>query len=128
ARWISVTESTRSPEDRAERERELIAALQASSRISQLASNPMLLTTLALVKRKVGKLPSRRTKLYEEAVGVLLNWNPTVYDPIDEREAIPQLGYVAYEMCRRGIQRIAEPDLLELLDRVRAEYCNVRAL
>ena len=53
----------------------------------------MLLTTLALVKRKVGKLPSRRTKLYAEAVSVLLNWNPRYYKVIEEDEAIPQLEY-----------------------------------
>jgi hypothetical protein len=35
----------------------------------------MLLTTLALVKCKVGKLPNRHNKLYAEAVAVLLNWN-----------------------------------------------------
>jgi HEAT repeat protein len=88
----------------------------------------MLLTTLALVKRKVGKLPKRRTKLYSEAVAVLLNWNPRFYETIDEEEAIPQLEYLAYEMCRRGVQQLKEEEVLDLLDKLRHEYPNVRAI
>ena len=88
----------------------------------------MLLTTLALVSRKVGKLPTRRSSLYTEAVAVLLNWNPRHYQPIDEDEAIPQLGYIAYEMCRRGVQQLPEDDVLDLLDQLREEFPNIRAL
>lgn len=82
----------------------------------------MLLTTLALVKRKVGKLPSRRADLYWEAVQVLLNWRSEVDEPIDSREALPQLEYLAYAMCERGIQQIRQDDTLELLERMRREY------
>ena len=127
-RWVEVTEQHLIQSEKRKRTQELLDALSSSDRIRRLAGNPMLLTTLALVKRKVGKLPSRRTRLYEEAVAVLLNWNPCYYQAIDEEEAIPQLEYVAYEMCRRGIQRVSESELLALLDRVRGEYPHVRPI
>jgi len=126
-RWTEVTEQHQPEHERLKRKQDLIGALQASRRIQQLTGNPMLLTTLALVKRKVGKLPSRRTKLYQEAISVLLNFNP-LHETIDEAEAIPQLEYVAYDMCLHGVQRLTEDDLLTLLDRVRRDYPNVRAI
>ena len=88
----------------------------------------MPLTTLALVKRKVGKLPTRRANLYWEAVQVLLNWRSEVDEPIDTREAIPQLQYLAYEMCRRGAQRPREDEILELWKGMREEYSRIRPL
>jgi HEAT repeat protein len=127
-RWIEVTEQHRPDDERAKRCQELIAALHSSNRIERLTGNPMLLTTLALVKRKVGKLPNRRTKLYAEAVSVLLNWNPRLYETIDEDEALPQLEYLAYEMCRRGVQQLPDDDVLDLLDKLRIEYPNIRAI
>ncbi|MFL6276128.1 MAG: HEAT repeat domain-containing protein [Blastocatellia bacterium] len=127
-RWVEVTEQHQPAAEKARRAQELLDALHSSDRIERLTGNPMLLTTLALVKRKVGKLPSRRTKLYAEGVSVLLNWNPRVYQTIDEDEAIPQLEYLAYEMCRRGVQRLTEDEVLDLLEAVRREYPNVRAV
>jgi hypothetical protein len=124
-RWCEITEL---PERRAKAEEELLHAIHATDRIERLAVNPMLLTTLALVKRKVGTLPERRADLYWEAVLVLLNWRSEVDEPMDHREAIPQLQYVAYEMCRQGVQRLREDEILELLERVREEYPNLRAL
>ena len=127
-RWIEATEQRQTPDERAKRERELVEALHASDRIERLTGNPMLLTTLALVKRKVGKLPSRRNKLYAEAVAVLLNWNPVYYEVIDETEAMPQLEYIAFEMCRLGVQRLTDDEILTLLERFRLENPSVRAV
>jgi hypothetical protein len=127
-RWIEVTEQHQPTAEKAKRLQDLVDALHSSDRIERLTGNPMLLTTLALVKRKVGKLPNRRTKLYAEAVSVLLNWNPRYYETIDELEAIPQLEYLAYEMCRQGVQRLTEDDVLDLLERVRQEYRNIRPI
>jgi hypothetical protein len=123
-RWCDITEL---PERREKAAEELMQAIHSSDRIERLAGNPMLLTTLALVKRKVGKLPERRADLYWEAVLVLLNWRSEVDDPIDHREAVPQLEYVAYEMCRQGVQRLREDEILELMEKMREEYPNVRA-
>jgi len=127
-RWVEVTEQHQSAAEKTRRVQELLEALHSSDRIERLTGNPMLLTTLALVKRKVGKLPNRRNKLYAEAVSVLLNWNPRHYDAIDENEAIPQLAYLAYEMCRRGVQRLTNDEVLDLLEKLRIEYPNVRAI
>jgi HEAT repeat protein len=127
-RWVDVTEQQQPAAERAKRALELLDALHSSDRIQRLTGNPMLLTTLALVKRKVGKLPNRRNKLYAEAVSVLLNWNPRLYQTIEEDEAIPQLEYLAYEMCRRGVQRLTGDEVLDLLDKLRIEYPNIRTL
>jgi hypothetical protein len=123
-RWCDITEL---PERREKAAEELMHAIHSSDRIERLAGNPMLLTTLALVKRKVGKLPERRADLYWEAVLVLLNWRSEVDAAIDHREAVPQLEYVAYEMCRQGVQRLREDEILELMEKMREEYPNVRA-
>jgi HEAT repeat protein len=127
-RWVHVTEQHQPSAEKAKRAQELLEALHSSDRIERLTGNPMLLTTLALVKRKVGKLPNRRTKLYAEAVSVLLNWNPRRHQVIEENEAIPQLEYLAYEMCRRGVQRLTDDEVLDLLDNLRIEYPKVRAV
>lgn len=127
-RWIDATEQHLSDREKGVRVNDLLEALHSDDRIEQLTGNPMLLTTLALVKRKVGKLPNKRTKLYSEAVSVLLNWNPRQYQIIGEDEAIPQLEYLAYEMCHRGIQRMSDDDVQELLENIRIEYPNIRAI
>lgn len=126
--WVDATEQHQPAIERAKRVKELIGALHSSDRIERLTGNPMLLTTLALVKRKVGKLPNRRNKLYAEAVNVLLNWNPIFYKVIDETEALPQLEYLAYEMCRRGVLQLSGDEVLDLLDKLRIEYPDIRAI
>jgi len=124
-RWCALTEL---PERREAATQDLIADIHSTDRIERLTGNPMLLTTMALVKRKVGRLPTRRADLYWEALQVLLNWRPEVDQPIDAREAVPQLEYVAYAMCDRAIQRIQEDDLLDLLNRVREDYPRLHDL
>jgi predicted NACHT family NTPase len=90
-----------------------------------MTGNPMLLTTMALVKRKVGKLPSRRAELYWVAVQVLLNWRPEVDEPLDSHEAIPQLEYIAYAMADRGVQQLRKDEVLDFINQMRVEYPNV---
>ena len=127
-RWVEATEAHQTKANRDRSAKDLIAALHSSDRIERLTSNPMLLTTMALVKRKVGKLPTRRNKLYAEAVSVLLNWNPKVYTVIEEEEALPQLAFLAYEMCRRGVQQLTGEEVLDLLDQLREDYPKIRAV
>ncbi len=122
-RWCQLTEP---PERRELAANELIRDIHSTDRIERLTGNPMLLTTLALVKRKVGKLPRRRAELYWEAVHVLLNWRAEVDVPLDSREALPQLEYLAYAMCDRGVQQLREDEIVELLERMRDEYPNIR--
>ncbi|RKG89817.1 NACHT domain-containing protein [Corallococcus sp. CA049B] len=125
-RWCELTEV---PERRAAAAEELSRDIHSTDRIERLTSNPMLLTTMALVKRNVGRLPRRRAELYGEAVQVLLNWRQAeTDDPLDAREARPQLQYLAYAMCDRGVQRISEDKVLELLRQMRADYPHLHAV
>jgi hypothetical protein len=123
-RWCEVT--IVDPARRASEAEKLRRAMHGSDRIERLTTNPMLLTTMALVQRRVGKLPTRRHKLYWEAVNVLLNWRPEVEDPMDPDEALPQLEYLAYSMCDRGVQRLRRDEVIELLERMRGDYPNIR--
>ncbi len=122
-RWCALTE----PAERRERATvELIEAIHSSERIERLTGNAMLLTTMALVKRQVGQLPSRRAELYHEAVKVLLRWRSEHDAPLDPEEALPQLEYLAYSMCDRGVQRLREGEVLDLLVQMRQEFPQQR--
>ncbi|MFI9554817.1 NACHT domain-containing protein [Nonomuraea endophytica] len=83
--------------------RELAAAIISTDRVYRLAVNPLLLTTLLLVRRWVGQLPRKRSVLYDKAIDVLLmTWNVEGHEPIEREEAIPQLAYAAYRMMDAG--------------------------
>jgi hypothetical protein len=100
---------------------QLAATIMGNDRIRRLAVNPLLLTTLLLVKRWVGALPTRRAVLYGKAVELLLmTWNTEGHDPIPEEEAMPQLCYVASAMMLAGAQKISRPSLAALLQQARA--------
>lgn len=99
---------------------QLAATIAGDDRIQRLAVNPLLLTTLLLVKRWVGSLPTRRAVLYGKAVEVLLmTWNTEAYQPIPDEEALPQLCYVASAMMLEGLQKISRPRLADLLQDAR---------
>ena len=106
---------------------DLIRDIHSTDRIERLTGNPMLLTTMALVRKKVGKLPSKRADLYREAVDVLLNWRSDVDEQLDPYEALPQLEYVAYAMCASGVQRLRSDEIIDLLNSMRSEYTSIRA-
>jgi hypothetical protein len=100
---------------------QLANAIVRNDRIKRLAVNPLLLTTLLLVKRWVGSLPTRRAVLYGKAVEVLLmTWNTEGHEPIPEEEALPQLCYVASAMMLSKVERISRPHLATLLREARA--------
>lgn len=91
-------------------------------RIRALTENPLLLTTLLVVKRWVGDLPRSRAGLYREAVRVLVRtWNVEGYAPLDEDETLAQLSYVACAMMENGAQQIGQKALLNLLQNARRE-------
>jgi HEAT repeat protein len=122
SRWCDITEL---PERKEKAKTELIQDIHSAERIERLTGNPMLLTTMALVKRKVGKLPTRRHKLYAQAVDVLLNWRSEVDKPIDDDEALPQLEYIAYAMCHRGVQQLRKDEVIDLFEKFREDYPNL---
>ena len=98
----------------------LAAAIVKNDRIKRLAVNPLLLTTLLLVKRWIGSLPTRRAVLYGKAIEVLLmTWNTEGHEPIPEEEALPQLCYVASAMMLDGVQKISRLKLTALLQEAR---------
>ena len=99
---------------------ELAVTIVKNDRIQLLAVNPLLLTTLLLVKRWVGALPTRRAVLYGKAVEVLLmTWNTEGHEPIPDDEALPQLCYLASAMMIAGTQKISRPQLAALLQQAR---------
>jgi hypothetical protein len=104
----------------------LAKAICETERVRALARNPLLLTTLLLVKRWVGQLPSRRSVLYGKAIEVLLmTWNVEGYKPIDQDEAIPQLAFIAFAMMKEGVKRISSRRLAELLVSARKQMPDV---
>ena len=104
----------------------LAKIISGSDRVRQLAKNPLLLTTLLLVNRWVGQIPTRRSVLYGKAIEMLLmTWNVEVHDPIDQEEAIPQLAFVAFTMMNDGVQSISSRRLNEILLLARAQMPEV---
>jgi len=94
----------------------LAKIISGSDRVRQLAKNPLLLTTLLLVNRWVGQIPTRRSVLYGKAIEMLLmTWKVEGYDPIDQEEAIPQLAFVAFTMMNDGVQTVSSRRLKEIL-------------
>lgn len=102
--------------------RALGASIWSNERIRQLAQNPLLLTTLLVVRRWIGELPRSRAALYREAIKVLVRtWNVEGFAPLDEDETLAQLSYVACAMMEEGKQQIGQKALLRLLQSARRE-------
>jgi predicted NACHT family NTPase len=117
--------------DRAEVEsqaRSLAARIWETDRVRRLAVNPLLLTTLLLVRRWVGQIPNRRSVLYEKAIEVLLwTWNVQGFEPLDVQEVVPQLAFLAWRMMEDKVQRISQPYLRETLQAARSQMPEVLA-
>ncbi len=102
--------------------KELAATIWNNDRIRVLAENPLMLTTLLVVRRCIGELPTRRVELYREAVRVLIRtWNTEGFAPMELEETLAQLSYVACVMLNEGIQRVGHRRLLKLLQEARDE-------
>ena len=57
---------------------DLLTAIKADNRVRALASNPLLLSVLAMVHQRGATLPQRRTELYDECTDLLLGyWDQT---------------------------------------------------
>ncbi|MFZ1829355.1 MAG: SUMF1/EgtB/PvdO family nonheme iron enzyme [Candidatus Competibacteraceae bacterium] len=131
ARWTQALEAQAqgdSPLARtdAERERrELLDAVQRNPGVRQLASNPLLLTILALMKRQGVTLPERRVELYEQYVKTLLSsWNrarglgrPPSRD-LDPVQTVKVLGPLALWMheVNPGVGLVKREDLRRELE------------
>lgn len=107
---------------------ELADSILMSDRVMRLAVNPLLLTTLLLVKRWVGQLPRKRTVLYQKAVEVLLmTWNVEGHQPIDQDEALPQLAYAAFCMMEARRTQVSANELTLLFREARAAMQEIFA-
>lgn len=106
--------------------RNLASVICSTDRIRRLATNPLMLTTLLLVKRWVGHLPSLRHELYERTIDVLLiTWNVEAHQRLEKDEVIPRLSFVAFTMMREGIQRISSTQLLRSLASARRQMPEI---
>ncbi|MCE5262464.1 MAG: hypothetical protein LLG97_02900 [Deltaproteobacteria bacterium] len=115
-----------SPQAKAEG-REVAQYLLGNASLRRLAENPLLLTMLLVVKHGAGRLPPDRVSLYSRAVEVLLDtWNIKGHDPLNPKEAVPQLACVAFEMMRAGKQTATEQNLLKLLEEAREKVPQIR--
>lgn len=95
--------------------------------LRRLAENPLLLTMLLVVKHGAGRLPPDRVSLYSRAVEVLLDtWNIKGHEPLNPREAVPQLACVAFELMRQGKQTATKGEFLSLLEDARERVSQIR--
>ncbi len=108
------------------------AALSADLR--ELASNPMLLTTMAIIHQKEVTLPPERVRLYKLAVeNLLLRWQrqkgiavsdtlaAVLRDDLKLRRIVEELAYLVHEREAQGQKEgvLSRGELLGLLERPR---------
>jgi hypothetical protein len=68
-----------------------------------------------------------RVSLYGRAVDVLLDtWNIKGHDPLNAKEAVPQLAYVAFQLMCMGKQTATEKELLILLEEAREKHPSIK--
>lgn len=113
-----------------ERDR-LLAAVFANPSVERLASNPLLLTILALIHRQGTELPRRRVELYELYLKTLIsswararNLDGRPIGPMDEVEAVKLLAPIAYWMHQERPSGTVRRQ--ELIDRISAYYMERR--
>ncbi len=132
-KWTGAIEkaaagATRLAESDAGRERkELLAAVYGNPGVRALATNPLLLTILALMKRQGVSLPERRVELYQKYVETLLkHWNlargldrPPSHD-LDVLETLKILAPLALWMHETapGVGLVKEQDLIRRLEEI----------
>lgn len=111
-----------------ERAKALADKIAGDVRIFRLARNPLLLTTLLLVERRVGRLPTKRTALYDEAIQVLLEtWNQAghEHEKVDLEETRYQLSYIAFHMTVNHMKIIVKTELHHLIREFRQNFSEL---
>ena len=82
---------------------------------------------LLVVKRGAGRLPPDRVSLYDRAIEVLLDtWNIKGHEPLNLKEAVPQLACVAFELMQQGQQTATEKELLTILEQARDRLPQIK--
>ncbi|NCP86803.1 SUMF1/EgtB/PvdO family nonheme iron enzyme [bacterium] len=106
--------------------RELMDAMQTNTGVRLLAANPLLLTILALMKRKGVTLPERRVQLYDQYVTTLLStWNRARslsgrapgrdLDEVQTRRVLAPLALWMHQV-NPGVGLVRRPDLHRKLE------------
>jgi hypothetical protein len=99
-KWYEVRE--RDPVQRKHKADDLIATIDREPRIKSLATNPLLLTIIALVHRIEAELPQERVKLYDKCVTALVDtWEEVKGLTIEEKQR------PFYRYRRRLLERLA---------------------
>jgi formylglycine-generating enzyme required for sulfatase activity len=135
-KWTAAIEKAVAGETQAAREgagrerEELLAAVRGNPGVRSLASNPLLLTILALMKRQGVTLPERRVELYQRYVETLLkHWNlarglagrpAEDLDLMDTLRVLQPLALWMHETSP-GVGLVKEGDLHRELQRIFAE-------
>lgn len=100
----------------------LASTIWDNARVRALAENPLMLTTLLVIRRCIGELPTRRVELYRQSIEVLIRtWNTEGYEAMNLDEALTQLSYVACAMMQAGIQQVGHRQLVTWLKQARTE-------
>lgn len=137
ARWTAALEKQAlgdtavARRDAEQERRELLEAMQTNEGVRRLAANPLLLTILALMKRKGVTLPERRVQLYDQYVRTLLStWNRArsvsgraIGRDLDEVQTTRVLAPLALWMheVNPGVGLVKRPDLHRKLEEIYAE-------
>jgi len=111
----------------------LISDIYSNDRVENLASNPLLITVLALIHRQGIELPRRRVELYEIYLKTLINsWararnlDGKPIGPMDEVEAVKLLAPIAYWMHLEKRMGTAEEE--ELNKMIKEYYATKKEL
>ena len=101
--------------------------------LRELASNPMLLTTMAIIHQREVGLPNERVRLYDLAVSVLLNrWQahkgvdvgPELRELLKNdlllRKVLQQLAYVTHQREVQALRDLERKDALAILEQADA--------
>lgn len=114
------------PEATAEAE-QVAENILGQSALRKLAENPLLLTMLLVVKHGNGRLPPDKVALYERAVEILLDtWNIKGHAPLNAKEAVPQLAFLAFDLHSSGKQTATVDEAVKILERGREEVPLLR--
>ena len=134
--WHRVYEQELHPEAadllKAEQDaRALFENLSSNDRLASLASNPLMLTLIALIRQQHGRLPERRVELYEVALETLLtSWSQArsltaqrdeEINPVDPHQARRVWQEVAHWMHSESTgtrhERQLRAELVRILER-----------
>ncbi|HRI56924.1 MAG TPA: SUMF1/EgtB/PvdO family nonheme iron enzyme, partial [Anaerolineae bacterium] len=132
ARWYQAQVALgRMTQDKARENIDDLQRAAQSADLRELASNPMLLTTMAIVHQKEVGLPKERVRLYAKAVEVLLTrWQKRknipvsgplkalLNDDLKMRSIMELLAYHAHvrQATSKDDDKLARGDLITLLD------------